>query len=354
MKGANIFVIYADGKGNITLSPRLGTEHAQPKYNPDAQVELLDGSGVSNGIMNANVKCSNCSTWNGGSMDLKADTTTWSGAGLQGPALNSTDLELNIQKHFVRATWPWNMADARGGDDRNPFTIAEDSPPPRKLGGVGTPTAVAHGVLASLAFLIMFPSGAIFIRFARFRGLVWIHAAVQLTGYFVYVAAAGLGIHMLAVYPMKYRRYDLYRDPHPKIGLALLAYLFFQPISGFINHWLFGKKGKRLFSHHIHIWGGRLAIILGIINGGFGMRLGQVEYPGYRAAYGVVATVMGVAFLALIVFAQAQRHGPNPSLLHRGGEDGHQATGGEGQGHVRMESMEDRERLHAANVDRVE
>lgn len=58
MSGANIFIMYTDSSGsNVTVSPRLGTGHSQPNYNSDAKITLLDGTGVSNGKMVANVKC---------------------------------------------------------------------------------------------------------------------------------------------------------------------------------------------------------------------------------------------------------------------------------------------------------
>ena len=58
MSGANIFVIYADASGNnVTLSPRLGKGHVEPEFNSEAQVFLLDGSGIANGMMTANVRC---------------------------------------------------------------------------------------------------------------------------------------------------------------------------------------------------------------------------------------------------------------------------------------------------------
>lgn len=58
MSGANYFVIYtsADGK-NVTLSPRRGSGHNTPSFNSAAQVSLLAGSGISNGVMVANIKC---------------------------------------------------------------------------------------------------------------------------------------------------------------------------------------------------------------------------------------------------------------------------------------------------------
>ena len=58
MSGANIFVVYADSTGsNVTLSPRLGQGNRQPQADNSAQVSLLDGSGIANGKMTANVRC---------------------------------------------------------------------------------------------------------------------------------------------------------------------------------------------------------------------------------------------------------------------------------------------------------
>lgn len=65
MSGSNMFVVYTAGNGNVTLSPRLGQGHREPNLNSDAQVTLLEGSGVSDGKMIANVRC----------MSLKMGTT---------------------------------------------------------------------------------------------------------------------------------------------------------------------------------------------------------------------------------------------------------------------------------------
>lgn len=58
MRNSNIFIIYADSTGsNVTLSPRLGNGEFEPDFNADAQVSLLEGSGIANGVMTANVRC---------------------------------------------------------------------------------------------------------------------------------------------------------------------------------------------------------------------------------------------------------------------------------------------------------
>jgi hypothetical protein len=58
MANSNMFVVYtSSGGSNVTLSPRTTSSYQAPSHNGDAQVVLLEGSGVSNGVMTANVKC---------------------------------------------------------------------------------------------------------------------------------------------------------------------------------------------------------------------------------------------------------------------------------------------------------
>ncbi len=58
MSGANLFMVYANSAGNnVTVSPRLGIGERQPKTGSTTNVTLLDGSGISNGMITANVGC---------------------------------------------------------------------------------------------------------------------------------------------------------------------------------------------------------------------------------------------------------------------------------------------------------
>jgi hypothetical protein len=60
MAGATIFMMYADGNGNVTISARDGgVGHIEPQFNSSlmAGVTLLEGSGIRGGIMQANIKC---------------------------------------------------------------------------------------------------------------------------------------------------------------------------------------------------------------------------------------------------------------------------------------------------------
>jgi hypothetical protein len=53
---------------------------------------------------------------------------------------------------------------------------------------------IAHAVLASLAFVIFFPFGAIAVRVLPGRLSLILHGLFQMFGYILYIAAVGLGI----------------------------------------------------------------------------------------------------------------------------------------------------------------
>lgn len=100
MAGSNIFVVYTSADGqNVTVSPRLGVGHVEPEHNSEAQITILGGSGVENGMMTANVKCNSCNTWSGGSMDFSSSSASWIHAYKTGEALNTDDVSADISRH---------------------------------------------------------------------------------------------------------------------------------------------------------------------------------------------------------------------------------------------------------------
>lgn len=166
---------------------------------------------------------------------------------------------------------------------------------------------IAHGVLAALAFVLLFPLGSILIRLGSFRGLWLVHGLFQLFAYAIYIAAFGIGVYMIQDLPV-----DLLDDYHPIIGIVVLVLLFFQPILGWVHHLRFKKVGRRTLWSHAHLWLGRGVVTLGMINGGLGMLLAtQTGFyepsRGQIAAYGVVAGVMWVAWVVASVFGERRR-----------------------------------------------
>ncbi|KAK5165924.1 uncharacterized protein LTR77_008848 [Saxophila tyrrhenica] len=394
MAGSNMFVMYTSADGtNVTVSPRIGTGNVMPLHDTSADIEVLEGSGVSNGIMTANVRCSNCDSWSGGSMDFSSSSATWIWAIKSGSSLDSDDLSENIGMHDSASSFTFDLSSAAGGSaDVNPFASGSNATTTSKSGsgtipatctpitstsstacptqwppnsadgppasrptwpascfpggghrwrGSGPPRennklkqkrddgcpagyeansaassypgggssnwntlVLAHGVLACLAFVALFPIGGILIRVANFTGLIWVHAALQILAFAIYIAAFGMGVYLA----MQAR---LIGSTHPIIGIVLLIILVGQPIFGWLHHKLFKKYGHRTLWSYLHLWHGRAAILLGMVNGGLGLALARAGRSAV-IAYSVVAGVVGVVYIAAAVMGEMRRKRRTP------------------------------------------
>jgi len=128
-----------------------------------------------------------------------------------------------------------------------------------------------HALCMGIGFLIMLPLGVLLARWTRtfFRHWFWSHATIQLlisAPLIFYGASQGISLAS-----------DLglddpdERDPHQKIGLALLAMYVAQLVLGLVAHFV---KFPRLF------WGGML----------------------HRAPWNYLHVVLGLAILALAAY----------------------------------------------------
>ena len=102
------------------------------------------------------------------------------------------------------------------------------------VSGVHHNAIITHGTVMGFAFAFLFPLGAILIRVASFRGLIWVHAAIQSLAYALALAGLGLGIY-IAVYPdsqvchlfkiLVQERLIYCRSPEMAMGIPSLALL---------------------------------------------------------------------------------------------------------------------------------
>ncbi|KAH8195547.1 hypothetical protein TruAng_010284 [Truncatella angustata] len=167
-----------------------------------------------------------------------------------------------------------------------------------------------HGTLAALAFVGIFPVGAILMRVVPGRFVYLVHGITQLVAYVVYICGAALGIYLVRMVRIPPNGRSLLSIPeanaHPIIGLVILAVLFFQPILGWVHHIRYRRLGCRTWWSYSHIWVGRLAVVLGIINGGLGLGLAQANRSAI-IAYSVVATVMFLLWTIAAVIGERKR-----------------------------------------------
>jgi hypothetical protein len=85
------------------------------------------------------------------------------------------------------------------GRDNGEFDFADD----RFRGGLefdvdkATNYRTVHGILAAMAFVILFPVGAMTMRLVPGRAALWLHAITQVVSYIIFIAAVGLGIWLV-------------------------------------------------------------------------------------------------------------------------------------------------------------
>ncbi|KAJ3938271.1 uncharacterized protein N0V96_011516 [Colletotrichum fioriniae] len=165
-----------------------------------------------------------------------------------------------------------------------------------------------HGILGTIAFVIVFPIGSIAMRIIPGRFSWLIHGLIQMAGFVLYIAAAALGIKLTQ--QVTFGGTSLYEistiNFHPIIGLVLLAIFFFQPIFGYIHHVQFKRYGVRQIWSHIHLVIGRLLIPLGIINGGLGLYISNSPKE-FKIAYAILAAVFGIAWIFVSVISESRR-----------------------------------------------
>lgn len=200
MSGSNIFVMYADGTGNVTISPRTGTGHTQPKEDTTTTLTLLQGSGVdtSTGLMTANVKCSNCASWTGGTMDLAGSSTNWIAAWKSGAALDSKDQAAAIAKHDTTSQFTFDLTKATITNDANPFAgasavTATSSGSSSAASKASLPSIIAaHGIIMAILFVLTWPIASLLMPIL---GKWMVHAAFQMVNFVVMWVGYGLGVY---------------------------------------------------------------------------------------------------------------------------------------------------------------
>lgn len=76
-------------------------------------------------------------------------------------------------------------------------------------------------------------------------------------------------------------------------------FLTAQPILGFVQHSYFKRNKQRGPAGHMHAWLGRIVMVLGIVNGGLGLKLAE-EDGTPRQAYIIVAAIMGALYIVIM------------------------------------------------------
>ncbi|EXU95401.1 DUF2427 domain protein [Metarhizium robertsii] len=306
MRGSNMLVVYQNGHGNVTLSTRQSTGHSMPTYAQRPDVQLLEGSGVLNGTLRANIRCGECSDVGVGG------SSNWITAWKQGPPLYSSDLSEAIAYHDGYSSFTVDLAQAAIASDENPFLSNNSSVDTHsglssaisRLNTVDQTSETAallwaHGIVMSVVFLIGFPAGSfIMLLVGRWK----IHAGWQVLSFIGLCCGFAIGV-------MISPRYNgLFQDSHTRLGVIVFALMAIQPVLGWLHHVHYCKYRKRGIVSHIHVWYGRCLMGLGIVAGGLGLWLARAP-QGFIITYCVVAGLVALCYCVSIVFGRRKYNG---------------------------------------------
>lgn len=131
-------------------------------------------------------------------MNLTGAGQRWNWASKTGDPIQSDSQSASLQQHDDGSfeSFGIDLDTISAGHTTNPFldlanaNIVDVGAASSGYDGVAIPI---HGFIMYGSFIAGFPFGAFLIRLASFRGLVWIHAGVQMISYFGAILGLGLG-----------------------------------------------------------------------------------------------------------------------------------------------------------------
>lgn len=145
-----------------------------------------------------------------------------------------------------------------------------------------------------LAFGLLLPLGAFLLRLP-YKNLAYWHAGMQSFTCFIAVIGSALGLSRT----MSHSKLAFYHA-HPIFGSTIIALLLLQPLLGLMHHHMYLATGIRTYVVDLHRWYGRVLLILGVINGGLGLRLSSILPERGAGDHGFFTSVWLVIYAFIV------------------------------------------------------
>jgi hypothetical protein len=158
-----------------------------------------------------------------------------------------------------------------------------------------------HGIIMSTCVLVLLPLFALTVYLPWPKRIPLIHAPLQLVTLCLLVVGFALGVNVA-------RDLALTTAYHPIIGEVVVAIIvLLQPAMGLMQHLRYSRTGERGVFGLIHQWTGRLVILLGVINGGCGLKLARSTSGWPIVAYPLIAAVTASFYIGVVVVVVSRR-----------------------------------------------
>ncbi|GAD98405.1 conserved hypothetical protein [Paecilomyces variotii No. 5] len=305
MKDSLMILLYSNRHGdNVTVSPRLCSGEQEPVFSSSLDVVTLPGTGIAGNTMTVNARCTNCSHWKTGSLDLQSTSQPWIYA--LGPKssesipLKSDSKSASIQRHSEYGRFFMDMKQATGGAGGIPssLTTATGSRQDGNPSHDSNWPAIIHGLAACVAFVIFMPVGIIVLRI--FPSSVRWHWVNQTFASILAIVGILFGFYLSTMYTKS----DSFNSAHQIIGIVVIIAVLLQWFVGFWHHRLYKKLQHPTHYGVVHRHFGRGVIILAIVNGGIGLTWSSATTK-MVLAYAIIVAVLGVLTIAALLWKKA-------------------------------------------------
>jgi Cytochrome domain of cellobiose dehydrogenase/Eukaryotic cytochrome b561 len=297
MKDALIFVSYKsqDGK-NVTISPRIGHGHDEPKYTHAIGVNVLQGTFVDNETYNINGQCTGCRSWpltsgRQGKIDVMSTTQPMIYAIGDEDPFRTNNQEAVIRQHIVYGTFNIDLKAATGEPGVPNNNATESGVTHGEESGASNLGSVFHGLFMGACFVVLFPVGALLLRLP-FRFAFWLHLIWQSCTVIGVLIGFALGIYV----SLKNSKSPHLNSAHQGLGIALTLLVLVQPTLGFLHHRTH-KQTQSPTLGKIHRYLGPAIILIGVVNGALGLNFAD-NRRAIPAYFGFVLFIAIVCILA--------------------------------------------------------
>jgi hypothetical protein len=190
MEDSLMFVMYPNNNGdNVTISPRIGSKHAEPTFSSKIDLDVLPGTTVTNDSMLVlRAVCHNCRDF----LDTRATAQPMMYAFGNGANLMSNSRSAGLKRHVRYGQFNMDMVAATGAGGVPANSSAMNGV---TLGGAMVRdhdrANLAHAIIGCIALFIIWPLN---VLFAGFFKNIRIHIGVSVVIMSFLIVAYALGI----------------------------------------------------------------------------------------------------------------------------------------------------------------
>ncbi|KAK5987280.1 hypothetical protein PT974_11404 [Cladobotryum mycophilum] len=301
MTGALFLILYANDKGdNVTFSPRLAYGNYEPKYYPELEYEVFDGTGIYGGYMTFHARCvRHCRSWpssktSKGYIDVSSPNQKAIYALGPKERFQDDDNDAPLKMHEEYGSFTIDMKRTMGHPDLPVLTDDsenEGTTLDNRTKGKSDWKAAVHATFMVLAFMGIIPAGAILIRMEKLAKFHKINQSVALL-----FVLGGFGIAIPLSF--NYQRSRGFTSLHQILGFIVIFFVLAQMVLGLLHHIQWKKTQQPTIYSRIHVWVGRFIMVFGAINGYMGF-----SFAGDRRWALLVAGIVFFAFFGFLIYS---------------------------------------------------